>query len=437
MTRSAGVAATAVSQSRLAAFLWRRSGALRLGVVVKASYHMRADARMEPTRAAPLDVDHGAGPHDFVPCRAQADVWVTGAARRPRDAGEAMLRLWVSREDEVLVDRSVAVEPRAWAAPGRDARFDLAETALGPSRHAAPFDTRGGIPDMAGSALFQWAPPEQRVAALDGDEWVGVSGAVLEPRALISQLPLVGAIARLFQPDDDAGREIPLALDRVAIDVGTWSCSVTGRGELAADEGRDALHVVGGATVDDAPLLIVSPYAGLHETLRSKPAKAVTLPFQRAMVAPGERPKRAPSPVQATPFDPVPALLQATATSLTETLEVSPRSGPATPFEPRARRANQRPPQEFNRTITEAAPPSTTPIPAVDSRPPSTTPMPVTAPALRPTVDLPFRPAGKIAPPARHAADPTVLPFRPTAAGPAEKRSYGDAFLAALNALPP
>jgi hypothetical protein len=376
VSHALAVATTAAAGSCLAAVLHHH----HLEVVLTATFLMRHEARMVPTTPEPL-----APPEPSAPGAAAAPldgvrVWVVGFARQPRDDDEAGLRLWVSHGDCVLVDRVVRVEPERWARPGQAGRLDLAASALGPQGAA-----------------------EQRVEALCGHEWIGVAGPVLEPAALIAQLPDVCATARLYRRGVAGGRDVQLAADCVVIDAGAWSCTITWRGclDVAAD-GDEGLHVVGGVTIDGCELATKTPFVDLRGTgpvgdhvpqpvLPFRPA-AGARPARRGALAEGDR-----------------AVL------------------PATPFDVGAR----------------PSPPSARPPTAFTLPPPSSLP-PVTArPAISSTLDdvgsylgedlpdsLPFIEApARLVPRPAPAEDPNLLPFR------ARQVSFGAAFLEVLEAL--
>lgn len=385
MNAPAAVAATALSQSRVAAFMWRNAGELRLSVVLKATFRMHHEAHMEQIAPEPFLAGEESEPaDDLIPSRQTADVWVVGYARKPHTAEEALLRLWVSLGSHALIDRVVTVEPEEWAKPGKGGRLELSRTALGPVAHRSGFETGSGIIELpAGSdrERFQWAPHEQRLTSLAGSEWVGLSGAVLEPFAVISQLPHVRATAHVYdRAAPTAARLVTMAADLIAIDAGAWTCSLTWHGEVDLSLVGETveLHVVGGVTTFGEELATHNPFSTpnplslLRETARGvTPRKFATLPFRRppegraradVEARPGAKENGAP----ATPFDAPPgdeAPLSAASSSVTSrrharklgtTMVEAFVERPATPFDAPRRAPSQAPPPGF----TEAPPSS-------------------------------------------------------------------------------
>lgn len=487
MTQSAGVAATAMAESRLAAFLWRSAGDLRLGVVLKATFRMHHEQRMQQIAPEPFLVgDENEPADDLIPFRQTADVWVAGFARKPRNEVEAALRLWVSRSGVTLIDRVVAIDRSRWGA----GRLDLAQTSLGPVAHPSAFETAEGIIDLPADTdyeRFQWARPEQRIVSLSGHEWVGVSGSVLAPVAVISQLPRVRATANVYYRDVPAAcRPVALAADLIAVDAGAWTCSVTWHGQVDLEvegEQRD-LHVVGGVTTNDEELKTENPFLVAERTPDGAPGrKFATLPFQKMSAAtPPSASETAAEAVvdlratmvgagvktvRATPFDaPVPSSRgrDKLGTTLVEALVRT----PATPFDRVPRRSpSEAPPAAFTSVPPSSLPPSRTfraphpvgkdtldggvdvigapatpfdggPIPEIEPAGPASTTLEEegagittldnVGAALRET--LPFDRGPKRPPPLVVAeapkSDPTVLPFR------TPKKSFGAAFLEAF-----
>jgi hypothetical protein len=253
-----------------AAAVWRQRAQLHVTVAVETRWRIVPDATMTPL-PPPRAVASPA------PLLEHVDVVVTRAhAFQPPMAapGATAVRLGLYRGSSIL-DRSLLVYPAtAPAEPTmRARRFPLepprpavaavvdpanpsAAASIGPlseeqRRHAlgasGPPQRRGAVlelPDDLSFGWFQIAPVEQRVAHLQGDEWLLLDGMHAAHPRLLSQLPGAVVSARVYPK---TGAPFPLALrpDRLEVDADALVCTVTWRGDFPiAAESAAAEHTV-------------------------------------------------------------------------------------------------------------------------------------------------------------------------------------------------
>jgi hypothetical protein len=243
---------------------------------------------------------------DVVPFRPRADVWLTGHAHAPRDRAVAatVARLGLYRAGETLLEKTVHVvgsRASAGAAPqpfrrmalvyeaayggigfddnpvgvGADERL-LYPNLIDPAQTERPgcfapisryWKVRRGdldaavrravndaVPEVPAGfdfAYFQAAPPDQRVAYLQGDEWLVLEGMSPTQLRVHSRLPKARAKARWIV-GDEPGDEVAMVADTLAIDADAQTCAITWRGTVRVGVSDELSRVVvaGGVDVD-------------------------------------------------------------------------------------------------------------------------------------------------------------------------------------------
>jgi hypothetical protein len=127
------------------------------------------------------------------------------------------------------------------------------------------------IPGELDPSYFQAAPVDQRMRALDGDEWIVLEG--LHPGGTLeTQLPSARGVARVYLPDGSS-RFIALVADTLLIDGDAEQCTITWRGSIPIP------------SVADLPTMAIA--AGVE-----LPGRPVPLPdrFPAGGFAPGREP---------------------------------------------------------------------------------------------------------------------------------------------------
>jgi uncharacterized protein DUF2169 len=252
--------------------LWRQRGQLHATVIVETRWKIVPDAIMTSLLPeAPRSVAAQ------TPMLEQVDVVVTKAhahAAPSTTPSATAVRLALYRGAAVL-DRCLLVYPSS--APDeptmRPRRFPLQPqrpavaavvdpgapsqaVSLGPIGEQERIAAFGGkAPERRGAVLelsedlsfaaFQLAPQAQRIAHLQGDEWLVLDGMQASLGRLQSQLPGAVAVARVYPR---SGAPFPLALraDRLEIDADGLTCILTWRGNFPLpDEKAAASHTVG------------------------------------------------------------------------------------------------------------------------------------------------------------------------------------------------
>lgn len=236
-----------------------------------------------------------------------------------------------TRRPNVLDPRA----PRATAGFGPIARsWPARRGALSAAQRRALEEPVAEIPEAFDGSYFQASPPDQRIDAITGDEWIALHGMHPSKPIVRSQLPGARAFARVLATDE----VFELRADTIAIDADELSCSVTFRAALDVPSGvpLDAVRLAGAVSVGGAPIdwtdlsatapvtpvptgigggtVVIeqsSPRGTLEGTVAMPPVAdparwKATLPF-----TPDARPARvsvsANGPVPGAPWSPVPA----------------------------------------------------------------------------------------------------------------------------------
>ncbi|WP_437599341.1 DUF2169 domain-containing protein [Sorangium sp. So ce590] len=306
-----GAAATSVA--------WRCRGELRITVIVKATFAFAADAempRVEPQKILPGEVHHGNNPgrsvrltSDLAPHLDHADVLFTGHAHAPPPGAPVHslpVRLTISDESEVLLDKELLVQDRAGfqrmplvyeralrgeneqenflgvratgdpsdpeanvidpLQPARAAGFGPIARAwparkrlLGATPRKALDAAIAEIPDAFAWAYYQAAPPDQRVRTLRGGEWIELQGLHPTLPRLRTRLPEARGRARIHGLSAfgvSEGTPLDLSADTLRIDGDEQRCTLVFRGSFAVpDEAAlAAASIVAGVELPGEPL---------------------------------------------------------------------------------------------------------------------------------------------------------------------------------------
>ncbi|WP_437279953.1 DUF2169 domain-containing protein [Sorangium sp. So ce375] len=452
-----------------AGVVWRARGRLNLTVVAKATFAFVDGAKMipvEPQGIVDADIHHHNNPgrsvrltSDLAPYLARIDVLFTGHAHAPPGppAAPFSVRLALFAGERPILDKALSIEPagaekaiplvyeRAFGGIGvADNPFGTGRpSVLDPARRdrAASFAPIGSvwparsrllgrtarkalegpileIPDDFDWSYFQAAPPDQRVEALVGDEWLVLAGLHPTLAVLRTRLPGARALARvhgLSALGVREGQPLDLVLDTLHIDGDRQSCSLVWRRSfpLAGEAALAAVRVVVGVEVPGAPhawlapaeIAMAAPHAvatpdltGVTHELTGKAVEAhdrrgadrrldaTVAQTERAPVGSAAplpfRPGAAPAPGPQAPRPPK-------RSSVAETLDVSPAAQDHTIEQALL---------PFRRAGLSHAPPAAAPAPSAVAA----TPSPAAAPAPPP--------AAAPAPPAAAPAPPAVAP---------------------------
>lgn len=282
----AALAAGAVAVTALA---WHFRGALRVTAVAKASFAFAPDAEMTRTAPDPIvrsEVNYGNNParsvrltSDLVPYLNRVDVLLTGHAwPPPRVLVETMpARLGIFDGARALLDKTVMVRQAggitrvplvyegAYGGIGwQENPFGVGVSGTGEPSLVDPADDkrRAGfgpigrgwperkrlvgaelrklldgdglmpLPDTFDWDYFQSAPPDQRLAALRGDEWIVMDGMNPKIPRLRVRLPGVRGLGRVYGlgPWGMAdGQPLALKADTLRIDCDEERCTLTFR----------------------------------------------------------------------------------------------------------------------------------------------------------------------------------------------------------------
>ncbi|WP_437608484.1 DUF2169 domain-containing protein [Sorangium sp. So ce834] len=298
---------------------WRSRGELRITVIVKATFAFAADAempRVEPQKILHGEVHHGNNParsvkltSDLAPHLDQADVLFTGHAHAPPPGAPVHslpVRLTISDEGEVLLDKELLVQDRAGfqrmpivyerALRGEsdhenflgvqatgdpsdpeanilDPLHPARAAGFGPIARAWPARRRllgatprkaldapiADIPDAFAWAYYQAAPPDQRTRTLRGGEWIELQGLHPTLPRLRTRLPEARGRARIHGLSAfgvSEGQPLDLHADTLRIDGDEQRCTLVFRGSFAVpDEAAlAAAAIVAGVELPGEPL---------------------------------------------------------------------------------------------------------------------------------------------------------------------------------------
>ena len=136
------------------------------------------------------------------------------------------------------------------------------------------------LPDGFDEAFFQSAPSDQLLDSLEGNEWIEVDGMHPKHPRLVSRLPGIRAVAKvygIYPEKPDGVRTITLRPDILRIDADALHCSVVFRAMIGLRDGRSlqTLRIAAGVETDEvqvAHLLTAPPMRGAEPPPESVPA---------------------------------------------------------------------------------------------------------------------------------------------------------------------
>ena len=300
------VSVLAINPVAAGSVLWEMGGALRATVFVKATFALVHQREVMPS--VPDEIVRGERRRDddvrfnidrapdTAPYLPSAGVVLTGHAHAPPGARVQALtvRLAVVR-DRALIDKTLHVlgdrastgaEPQPFqrmqligardaGAPGHvvDPSDPTRPAGFGPlSRHSPervrllgdidPTDLAARVPSIRPG--FEWryfhaAPRDQQTDFLRGDEYLVLDGLHPWLPRLTTRLASARGCARRWWMDRaDAGQDIPLRADTLAIDTDRHVCSIVWRGHFVVEGGAEAiplLQVAAGMELPGLPLV--------------------------------------------------------------------------------------------------------------------------------------------------------------------------------------
>jgi hypothetical protein len=319
---------TTVGRSRGGTVVFMRGGKLHVTCILKSTFQFIPDDRMKlahPEEIVLADVahDHNAmgSPRislETMPFLPSVDVLLTGHACAPfgQRVASQSVRLAIHRDDSWLLNKTLHVygdrigdtlEPfdrmplvyeRAYGGPevasnpyGRGMTPGssypnivhptdvLAVAGFGPLSYEMRRARLGRAPDPhiideqvldvpAGfdDAYFQCAPSDQLLDSIQGHEWIEIDGMHPQHQRLVSRLPGIRAIAKLYGVQSerpDGVRTISLRPDTLRIDADALQCSVVFRAIIGIRDGRSlqTLRIAAGVETDEISVvhLLTSP----------------------------------------------------------------------------------------------------------------------------------------------------------------------------------
>ena len=356
--------------------VWRQRGQLHLTIAVKATFAFVPNGRMSVQRADAIARDErpeasGVGlstAGDLAPYLGQPEIWLTGhvAVPSPVTHARVSVQLAVMHGGAARMNKQVHLDVAS--ARGNPPMIRVA--GMGPVSADWPVRSRWlhgmdrarlsgpvmAIPDTLSWEYFQTAPVDQRLAALQGDEWVVIGGVVPGLPRLSSQLPAASGAARVYRRSPaghGAEKVVPLRPDMIQIDVDRLRCSVVWRGRLALTSEAEIATLGIAAALEEPGKEVV--WKDPFEAERDRP---VSVPFSGTAALSAEALRRI-SEMPATPFetvDPTPTVVltpKAPSASSFDMLAGTTALDPealrkvaeqaATPFEPRQEHGSTRP----------------------------------------------------------------------------------------------
>ncbi|MEM9696394.1 MAG: DUF2169 domain-containing protein [Myxococcota bacterium] len=344
----------ALAASSLATTFWRQGSALRVGVVLKACFRMHPGEPMtkaKPTGVREFDLHLKSNParslvapSDLVPYRPRADLMLRGRAYA-HGAKRAVVRFMVNRQGRPLLDKKIIVHgPRELrkggkatsAKPFHSILVDWERAAVGvenpyginPSEGVPNLEQpEGGAPSfgpvvryaqarrrllgnygdlrLEGPVLelppsinweyFQYAPRDQQIDFLKGDEWVSFVGMHPELSEVSSQLPRLNGLASIAAmtpdaaaslpgtPEAEAWLAVPMVADQLIVDADNLLCEVSWRGGVPVRQASavHSLRLAGAVLAGDeaaawpAPHEVVQDHGGSTDPRVAAAAAAV------------------------------------------------------------------------------------------------------------------------------------------------------------------
>lgn len=347
---------TTVGKSRGGSLVYTRAGKLHVTCILKSTFRLIPDHRMTQTQPEDIvlaDTPHSVAPEsslwavcEAVPFLPRVDVLLTGHACAP--VGQLVpsqsVRIAIHREGGLLLDKTVhvygdrddtnitpfekipLVYERTYGGPGYGSNphgtgmisgsrypnivhpLDAAAVAgFGPlsrdmrlSRLAATEHPRFidelvmELPANIDESYFQSAPSDQWLDSLDGNEWIEISGMHPKYPRLISRLPgikAVGKVYGVYPEKPDGVRTIALRPDTLRIDVDSLQCSVVFRATVGLRDGRSlqTLRFAAGVETEEVTighLLTAPPLRGSEAPAESvRPPPPAAADFEQGSLA--------------------------------------------------------------------------------------------------------------------------------------------------------
>lgn len=255
--------------------LWRQRGQLYATVAVKATFALVPGGAMvacEPALIEPCERPSASGhgidaPGDLAPCLLHPEIWVVGHAHRPPAPGASSVRvglalagdasLILAKSVEIPVGPGPFVPPFLHAFAPLSRKWPIRTRLLGGLDPGALDRSPVDLPDRFDWTYFQAAPPDQRTAALRGDEWILLDGVHPRLPRLHSRLPRAYAAASLFGPGEmRSGLPIRIGLDSIQVDADRGTCALVFRGYVPLpDPGAlGDMRIVAGVGLPHRPL---------------------------------------------------------------------------------------------------------------------------------------------------------------------------------------
>ncbi|MDC0678289.1 DUF2169 family type VI secretion system accessory protein [Sorangium atrum] len=330
-------AVTPLKGAAAAAIAWRTQGRHYITVIAKASFAFAIDAvmwRTDPQEILPVEVHHGKNPArsvrwsgDLAPYLGRADVVFTGDAHAPRgtEVQSLPVRLAVYSAGGWVLDKRLLVRDKGpfrqiplvyeravggangWENPfdgepmdGPASILDLQDPArpagFAPLARASPVRRRllgstprkalegpnADIPAGFDWSYFQAAPADQRIAFLQGDEWIVLEHVNPAAPRLQMRLPGARGVARLRGLDAASsaaadGELLELNADTLRIDGVEQRCTVVWRRvfPVSGEDALAAVRIVAGVEIEGEE--IAWPDMPLEEQERVQPAHPPSL----------------------------------------------------------------------------------------------------------------------------------------------------------------
>lgn len=339
---------TTVGKSRGGSVVFTRGGKLHVTCFLKSTFRLIPDYRMtlaQPEEFVLADTRYSEAPEssiwapcETVPFLSRVDVLLSGHACAP--VGQLLpsqsVRLAIHREGGLLLDKTLhvygdrddtnmtpfekipLVYERTYGGPGYTLNphgtgmipgspypnivhpLDAAAVAgFGPlsyemrmARLAATEHPRFidelvmELPTNIDESYFQTAPSDQWLESLEGNEWIEVAGMHPKYPRLVSRLPGVKAVGKVYgvYPEKPDGvRTISLRPDMLRIDVDALQCSIVFRATIGLRDGRSlqTLRFAAGVETEEVTvghLLTAPPLRGSEppaESVRPPPPPPV------------------------------------------------------------------------------------------------------------------------------------------------------------------
>lgn len=332
---------TTVGRSRGGTVVFTRGGKLHVTCILKSTFRLVPDEAMKLTQPEDIVLSDTAisdepassirASCETVPFLPRVDILLAGHACAPlgQSVPSHSVRLAIHRDggwllnktlhvygdrmgaDLIAFERMPIVYERAYGGPGFSANphgtgmapgssypnivhpldgsavagfgplsQEMRMARLAPTTHPKLIDEQVfEIPAEFDEAYFQSAPSDQLLDSLQGNEWIEVDGMHPEHPRLVSRLPGIRAVAKvygIYPEKPDGVRTISLRPDMLFIDADNQQCSVVFRALISIRDGRSlqTLRIAAGVESDAvslAHLLTAPPMRGAELAPASVP----------------------------------------------------------------------------------------------------------------------------------------------------------------------